>query len=103
MIMTVPACGSPPATAAPSDHGSRALLLDLDGVLLDTRPVMRRAWQRVREVHGVALPFRDYERHLGREFGDIMERLGVTDAEAVRRTYEAESVATAHLAEEFAG
>ncbi|MYS73260.1 HAD family hydrolase, partial [Streptomyces sp. SID5926] len=39
MIMTVPACGSPPAPAAPSAHGSRALLLDLDGVLLDTRPV----------------------------------------------------------------
>ncbi|MFJ2816074.1 HAD family hydrolase [Streptomyces sp. NPDC087294] len=101
--MTVPACGSPPATAAPSDPKSRALLLDLDGVLLDTRPVMRKAWQRVQEIHGVVLPFRDYERHLGREFGDIMQRLGVTDAEAVRRTYEAESVATAHLAEEFAG
>lgn len=62
---------------------------------------MRKAWQRVKEIHGVALPFRDYERHLGREFGDIMQRLGLTDTEAVRQTYEAESVATAHLAEEF--
>lgn len=101
--MTVPTHESPPAPAAPSDHRSRALLLDLDGVLLDTRPVMRKAWQRVQEFHGVALPFRDYERHLGREFGDIMQRLGLTDTEAVRQTYEAESVATAHLAEEFAG
>lgn len=101
--MTVPAHESPPAPAAPSDHRSRALLLDLDGVLLDTRPVMRKAWRRVQEIHGVALPFRDYERHLGREFGDIMQRLGVTDAGAVRRTYEAESVATTHLAQEFTG
>lgn len=90
-----------PVTA---DGGApRALLLDLDGVLLDTRPVMRAAWRKVREVHGVTLPFDAYERHLGREFGDIMRRLGVTDIEAVRRTYEAESVAMAHLAQEFAG
>ncbi|WP_330457451.1 HAD-IA family hydrolase [Streptomyces sp. NBC_00820] len=82
---------------------SRALLLDLDGVLLDTRPVMRKAWRRVQQLHGITLPFHDYERHLGREFGDIMQRLGVTDTEAVRRTYEAESVAAAHLAQEFTG
>ncbi|MFJ9026691.1 HAD family hydrolase [Streptomyces sp. NPDC102259] len=101
--MTVPTHESPPAPATANDHRLRALLLDIDGVLLGTRPVMRKAWQRVQEIHGVALPFRDYERHLGREFGDIMQRLGVTDAEAVRRTYEAESVATAHLEQEFAG
>ncbi|MFI5662244.1 HAD family hydrolase [Streptomyces sp. NPDC051684] len=101
--MTVSAHESPPAPAAPSGHTSRALLLDLDGVLLDTRPVMRKAWRKVQETHGVALPFHDYERHLGREFGDIMRRLGVTDAEAVRRTYESESMATAHLAQEFTG
>lgn len=101
--MNVPNPESPTAPPAPSEHTSHALLLDLDGVLLDTRPVMRKAWRRVQETHGVALPFGSYERHLGREFGDIMQRLGVTDAEAVRRTYEAESVASAHLAQEFAG
>ncbi|MCV2458277.1 HAD-IA family hydrolase [Streptomyces sp. ICN988] len=101
--MTVSAPESPPAPVELSDHASRALLLDLDGVLLDTRPVMRKAWRRVQEIHDVTLPFDDYERHLGREFSDIMQRLGVVDAEAVRRTYEAESVATAHLAQEFTG
>ncbi|MFB7460969.1 HAD family hydrolase [Streptomyces sp. NPDC056188] len=102
-MTTVPAPESPPAPPAPSDHTSHALLLDLDGVLLDTRPVMRMAWRKVQELHGITLPFHDYERHLGREFGDIMQRLGVTDAEMVRRTYEAESVAAAHLAQEFTG
>ncbi|AXI89603.1 HAD family hydrolase [Streptomyces sp. ETH9427] len=105
--MTVPAPESPPAPPKPiipaSDSTSRALLLDLDGVLLDTRPVMRKAWRKVQEMHGITLPFHDYERHLGREFGDIMQRLGVTDAEAVRRTYETESVGAAHLAQEFTG
>ncbi|WP_272920489.1 hypothetical protein [Streptomyces sp. SID5910] len=41
--MTAPTHESPPAPAAPNDHRSRALLLDLDGVLLDTRPVMQKA------------------------------------------------------------
>ncbi|WP_217171158.1 HAD family hydrolase [Streptomyces sp. AC512_CC834] len=101
--MTVPAPESPSAPPTPSDNTSHALLLDLDGVLLDTRPVMRTAWRRVQELHGVTLPFHAYERHLGREFGDIMQRLGVADAEAVRRTYEAESVGAAHLAQDFTG
>ncbi|MEU6440427.1 HAD hydrolase-like protein [Streptomyces sp. NPDC047046] len=81
----------------------RALLLDLDGVLLDTLPVMRHAWRRVQELHGVTIPFGDYERQLGREFGDIMQRLGVAEVETVRRTYERESAAAAHLAREFTG
>ncbi|MEW2634286.1 HAD family hydrolase [Streptomyces sp. NPDC048389] len=110
--MTVPAPIAPPAPAAseitarerrPANRAQRALLLDLDGVLLDTRPVMQKAWRKVQEAHGVTLPFTDYERHLGREFSDIMQRLGITDIDAVRRTYETESVAAAHLAHEFTG
>ncbi|MGW7170084.1 HAD family hydrolase [Streptomyces sp. NPDC054884] len=104
--MTVPA-PIPPAPPTPiitaGDSTQRALLLDLDGVLLDTRPVMQEAWRKVQEVHCITLPFHDYERHLGREFGDIMQRLGVTDIEAVRRTYETESAVAAHLAQEFTG
>ncbi|MER5689393.1 HAD-IA family hydrolase [Streptomyces sp. NPDC002205] len=110
--MTVPAPISPPAPAASeitaveswhADRAQRALLLDLDGVLLDTLPVMQKAWRTVQKAHGITLPFTDYERHLGREFGDIMQRLGVTDIAGVRRTYETESVAAAHLAHEFTG
>jgi HAD superfamily hydrolase (TIGR01549 family) len=81
----------------------RGLLLDLDGVLFETRPVMRAAWERVQKTHGILLPFSDYEQLLGREFGDIMQRLGITDIDAIRQTYEAESVAAAHLAREFPG
>ncbi|KND38276.1 HAD family hydrolase [Streptomyces acidiscabies] len=110
--MTVPAPIAPPAPAASeskvgerrhADRGQRALLLDLDGVLLDTRPVMQKAWRKVQDAHGITLPFTDYERHLGREFSDIMQRLGIADIDAVRRTYETESVAAAHLAHEFTG
>ncbi|MEU8482275.1 HAD-IA family hydrolase [Streptomyces sp. NPDC048641] len=86
----------------PSDSGW-ALLLDLDGVLLDTRPVMREAWGKVQEKHHLDIPFAAYEAHLGREFSDIMERLGVLDADGVHRTYGAASTAAAHLAQEFIG
>lgn len=86
-----------------TDRVQRALLLDLDGVLFDTRPVMQRAWKKVQEANGILLPFIDYERHLGREFGDIMQQLGVTDIDGVRQTYETESVAAAHLAHKFTG
>lgn len=105
--MTVPAPmappASPPSNSAVAEKPQRALLLDLDGVLLDTRPVMQKAWRKVQETHGITLPFTAYERHLGREFGDIMQRLGIADVDAVRRTYETESVAAAHFAREFAG
>lgn len=105
--MTVPAPMAPSASTsfdmAVTEKPQRALLLDLDGVLLDTRPVMQKAWRRVQETHGTTLPFTEYERHLGREFGDIMQRLGIADVDAIRRTYEAESVAAAHLAHEFTG
>ncbi|MFB6829907.1 HAD family hydrolase [Streptomyces hydrogenans] len=81
----------------------RALLLDLDGVLLDTRPVMTEAWREVRATHGLDVPFESYERHLGREFGDIMRCLGVDEAELVHETYTAASSAVAHLARQFDG
>jgi beta-phosphoglucomutase-like phosphatase (HAD superfamily) len=42
--------------------GPRALLLDLDGVLWDTLPVMRAGWSAVREEHGVTLPFQGLPR-----------------------------------------
>ncbi|MCP3821827.1 HAD-IA family hydrolase [Streptomyces sp. A3M-1-3] len=100
-----PAAGVPspkPSALQPPD-AERALLLDLDGVLLDTRPVMREAWRKVQEDHHLDIPFAAYEAHLGREFSDIMERLGVVDADGVHRTYGAASTAAAHLAQEFIG
>ncbi|MEW1722083.1 HAD family hydrolase [Streptomyces sp. NPDC093109] len=81
----------------------RALVLDLDGVLLDTRPVMREAWQAVRAQHGVEVPFEAYEQHLGRPFDDIMERLGLTEPDRIHQTYTATSKSSAVLAEPFDG
>ncbi|OYP19199.1 hypothetical protein CFC35_35845 [Streptomyces sp. FBKL.4005] len=79
------------------------LLLDLDGVLVDTRPVMESAWRQVREEHNLDLPFGEYERHLGRPFADIMQQLGLADAEPIHQTYSKASTAASHLARHFDG
>ncbi|MBM7166964.1 HAD family hydrolase [Streptomyces sp. G44] len=81
----------------------RVLLLDLDGVLVDTRPVMESAWRQVREDHGLDVPFEEYERHLGRPFGDIMKQLGLADAEPIHQTYSKASTAASPLARQFDG
>ncbi|MEU1821274.1 HAD family hydrolase [Streptomyces abikoensis] len=79
----------------------RLLLLDLDGVLFDTRPIMQKAWCVVQQHHSLDVPFKRYEQHLGRPFSDIMRRLGVADVEAVHQTYAEASQSVAHLARPF--
>lgn len=83
--------------------GRRVLLLDLDGVLVDTRPIMRVAWQAVQEQYRVGRPFEDYEQHLGRPFTDIMAQLELGDVAAIHETYAEASRAAAHLARPFSG
>ncbi|MFJ1582558.1 HAD family hydrolase [Streptomyces sp. NPDC088197] len=82
---------------------SKLILFDLDGVLVDTLPVMRSAWQAVCAQHGIDIPFRSYAKHLGRPFSDIMATLGVRQIEEVASTYDAVSTRDAHLARPFPG
>ncbi|MFF7903690.1 HAD-IA family hydrolase [Streptomyces sp. NPDC088817] len=72
-----PAPRRPVRPAAPEPYRSgpvRAVVFDLDGVLVDSFPVMRQAFTRAyREVVGDGEPpFEEYNRHLGRYFPDIM-------------------------------
>ncbi|WP_051951215.1 HAD family hydrolase [Actinacidiphila yeochonensis] len=79
------------------------VLFDLDGVLFDTLPVMRTAWEEVRVRHGIDVPFSSYAQLLGRPFADIMARLGVPHGEDVAETYERASVRESHRARPFSG
>ncbi|WP_326829442.1 HAD family hydrolase [Streptosporangium sp. NBC_01810] len=99
--MISPSAGSHDESPAPEPR--RALLLDLDGVLFDTRVVMCRAWQLVQERHNVDVPFEDYLRHIGRPFPDIMRQLGLCEAELLHATYDEASVTWADLAPPFPG
>jgi len=83
--------------------GAELVLFDLDGVLVDTLPVMRSAWEAVRSDYGIQIPFESYVQHLGRPFPDIMALLGLHTAEGVESTYDAVSLRNAHLARPFPG
>ncbi|MBY8869956.1 MULTISPECIES: HAD-IA family hydrolase [Streptomyces] len=66
--------------AAPRvEGGLRAVVFDLDGVLVDSFEVMREAFSvAYAEVVGVGeAPFAEYNRHLGRYFPDIMRIMGL--------------------------
>jgi HAD superfamily hydrolase (TIGR01509 family) len=80
------------------------VLFDLDGVLVDTRRVMRTAWERVRQEHGVGVGFDGYMAHLGRPFADIMHLLSLEAATGVlEAAYEQASVEAAALARPLPG
>ncbi|MFB9838457.1 HAD-IA family hydrolase [Actinoallomurus acaciae] len=61
---------------------TRAVVFDLDGVIVDSFDVMRRAFRTAyAEVMGEGpAPFEEYSRHLGRYFPDIMRIMGLPPA-----------------------
>jgi phosphoglycolate phosphatase len=70
--------------------GCALVLLDLDGVLVDSRDAMEQAWSAVQREVGVSTPFADYFAEIGRPFGEILARLDLTeDATEIERVYRA--------------
>ena len=59
--------------------GLRAVIFDMDGVLVDSLDAMREAFSiAYREVVGAGeVPFAEYSKHLGRYFPDIMRIMGL--------------------------
>ncbi len=62
-----------------SNRNKRLVLFDLDGVIIDSRRNMEKAWSAVQAQAGVTVPFERYFAEIGRAFGDIMERLDLGD------------------------
>ncbi|MGB2709987.1 MAG: HAD family hydrolase [Conexibacter sp.] len=84
--------------------GCALVLLDLDGVLVDSRDAMEEAWQAVQHEVGVATPFAAYFREIGRPFRDILQRLGLTDrAHEIERVYRATALREAPHVPPFPG
>tara|TARA_X000000950_G_scaffold287407_1_gene399551 strand:+ start:433 stop:1779 length:1347 start_codon:yes stop_codon:yes gene_type:complete len=54
-------------------------IFDLDGVLVDSREVMGRAWEAVRAELGIDISFETYLHHVGRPFRDILKLIGLQD------------------------
>ncbi|WP_063804133.1 HAD family hydrolase [Streptomyces roseifaciens] len=81
----------------------RALVFDLDGVLVDTLPVMKSAWQQMCSRHDLSIPFSAYAQHLGWPFGEIMSLLGLDSSPGPAQTYRSASRNASHLARPFPG
>ncbi len=84
----------PPAgdvQAAPDLGDVRAVIFDLDGVVIDSLPVMRKAYHEAHRVvvGGEPPPFSEYKKHLGRSFPDIMAQMGLPIA--MHAVFKAES------------
>ncbi|MFI1735202.1 HAD family hydrolase [Streptomyces acidicola] len=86
-----------------SESVPELVLFDLDGVLFDSMPVMRSAWEVLEAERGIRVPFEAYAEHLGRPFADIMTLLGLDGIEGLAEAYAAASVPFAHLARPFPG
>ncbi|RKR91922.1 AHBA synthesis associated protein [Micromonospora pisi] len=79
----------------------RAVVFDLDGVLVDSFQVMREAFSvAYAEVVGDGpAPFEEYSRHLGRYFPDIMRMMGLPlamEQPFVRESYRLEHQVTVY-------
>ncbi|TWP46945.1 HAD-IA family hydrolase [Lentzea tibetensis] len=79
----------------------RAVIFDLDGVIVDSHDVMRRAFVTAHaEVVGAGeAPFAEYERHQGRYFTDIMTIMGLPlemEGPFVRESYRLEGEVAVH-------
>lgn len=90
----------PPTTSVPAPE---LMLFDLDGVLVDSLPTMRSAWEAMSTQLDVRVPFEAYVEQLGRPFQDIVKLLGLEEIEQLRATYEAAADRFSHLAQPFPG
>lgn len=80
------------------------VLLDLDGVLVDSRAAMEEAWRAVQRDVGVTTPFAAYFREIGRPFPEIVRRLGLADRGAeIERVYRATALREAPRVPAFPG
>ena len=77
----------------------RAIIFDLDGVLLDSRPNMEQAWRDVQSSLGITVSFEDYFKNIGRPFRDILEIIGLQDqSDEIELVYRQSSKENFHLA-----
>ena len=67
----------------------RHIVFDLDGVLVDSLPAMKAAWDNVNAVLGLGIDFSEYRKHIGLPFFDILVKLEIPPSEfsKVRELY----------------
>lgn len=67
----------------------RHIVFDLDGVLVDSLPAMKAAWDNVNVVMELGIDFLEYRKYIGLPFSDILAKLEIPPSEfsKVRELY----------------
>ena len=55
----------------------KAVFFDFDGVLIDSLPVMKKAWQSIQKSHFVKQDFKEFSKYIGIPFNSILENLKI--------------------------
>ena len=58
---------------------NKHIIFDLDGTLINSIPIMEKAWKDVQSVIGIATPFSEYKKYIGLPFELIMEKLNLSN------------------------
>ena len=71
----------------------KLILLDLDGVIIDSKKNMQMSWNKVRKVFKLKVPFNSYFKHIGLPFETILKRLLIKkNLNKISKTYQNESI-----------
>ena len=71
----------------------KLVLLDLDGVILDTKENMKLSWNKVKKDFKLKNSFNDYSKYIGMPFDKILKKLFIKkDFNKIRKTYQNESI-----------
>ena len=71
----------------------KLVLLDLDGVLFDTKKNMKFSWNKVQKNFKLKIPFNNYFEHIGLPFDKILKKLSIKeDFSKIHKTYQDESI-----------
>lgn len=71
----------------------KLLILDLDGVILDTEKNMVKSWEEVRKKYCIKNNFKDYKKYIGLPFLKILKNLKINkNQKEIQRTYKKFSI-----------
>lgn len=64
------------------------IIFDLDGTLINSFPVMAKAWEKVSDKFNLNIPFQNYKKFTGLPFNIIMEKFGLSSiCDDIKKVY----------------
>ena len=82
----------------------KIILFDLDGVLIDSKKNMFRAWKMVQKKHNIKTKFNKYFENIGIPFQEILKKLKIKkNIKKIEKTYKDESSKSLNQIKTFPG